>query len=210
MNLHDICKLISRPREFFERLAGNPVFLRAATLIATTQIVIVIFCLWMKQLHLTLEIVIGSIVYVVMILIVKCFAAALFLYLVIVISGKRSDYLYRQCLSVFVYCYFIVLLGSLSAVALGVVIHLGRGTVFSVVRFLNANNLLAAVHLPVFMALNKADIFAAWFVGELSIGTGALSALRFPATLFVALLDWIFVAAIQESITQLLRLSFYN
>ncbi len=210
MILQEVCELILRPRKFFERRLRQPVFLRAATCVSMAQATVVLFCLWMKHSTLTAEITMGSIVLVAALLSVRFGAGALFLYYVAVLSGSRSELLYRQCLSVVVYSYFIVLLEGVSAVVLGCIVCMVRGTNFSVVTFLNLNNLLALAHLPVFQILEKADIFAAWFIGMVAIGAGTFSSLRFSARVLVAFFDWIFVSAIQESITQFLKLSLYG
>jgi Yip1 domain len=210
MFVHDLCDLISRPRELFDRLAGRPVFLRAVTFIALVQTVIVLFCLCMKHSILSLETAAGSLVIVVSILSVKFAAAALFIYLVITISDGNSGLLYRQCLSVAVYSYFVLLLGSFLAVMIGMVASWEKGTEFSIVTFLNVNNLLAAVHLPRLLMMERADIFGAWSVCLMAIGIGTLSSLKFPVCFFVALVEWSLVAAIQESVLQYLKLPFYN
>lgn len=210
MILRNVRDLILRPREFFKRLTRRPVILRAATLILATHALIVLVSLLMHHTPLRPGTVIATVFLVVIIVFIKFNVSALFLYLVSMISGGRSEHLYQQCLSVTVYSYVILMLGRLFAVALGIIVHYERGSDFSIVTLLNINNLLAALHLPAFMIFEKADVFAVWFIGVLTIGICTFSNFRKFSATFIALADWLFVAAVQESILQYLSLSFHG
>ncbi|HTR81205.1 MAG TPA: YIP1 family protein [Bacteroidota bacterium] len=208
--MNTLRELIIRPQDFFERRQSRPTFLRYAVFTIVAQTAVAVFCVLMSDKTLNAWAIIGTIFLAGTILTTKLTAAVLFLYLAVLVLGTRSKNLYRTCASITVHAWTPLLLGRLCAAICGFIIYCERGSDFSSITFVNVNAFLAAFHLPVFLMFEKADIFAAWFIIVFSLGIRISFSLNKIMAAIIAAADWIFVAALQESIFQYFKSSFYG
>ena len=206
MRAREFWWIFTRPREVFDLLLRKPQCLRIAVAMTAVQVIIAFLPIMMNTKQFSSNAAVVILLVVAGFTALKFHVSALFLFMALLVAGRTSGkVLYRQLLSTTVHACLILLLGRMCAAVVTVIITLQRKTEFAMVSFVNVNTILSAFNLPTFLAFEKADIFAAWFIGLVAIGVRRTLPLNRAATLLIAGADWLLLAAFQESLFQYLR-----
>lgn len=206
MKTRVLWRIFTRPGEFVDLLWRTPRCFHIAVVMTAVQVSIAFLPILLNREQCNFSAAAVIIIIVSGFTAAKFHLSALFLSLALFVSGGTSGkVLYRQSLSTTVYACLILLLGRMCAAVIAVIIALLRNTEFTMVSFVNVNTLLSAFDLPTFLVFEKADIFAAWFIGLVAIGVRRVLSFNRAASFSIAAADWLLLAAFQESLFQYLR-----
>ena len=185
--------------------SGNFSVIGCGLFLTLIQPGLLVACIFLEQIRLELISVAAACILTILIIWMRYLTGGLFLFLLLRPFVENRGRLFRNCVSAVVCCSAILVGGRGVAVVLGIVRVCLQRIPFSVPEFIGINSLLAALRLPTFLILRRADIFSAWYIGLLASAIKSIGELKRPWRIVCASADWLFVALVQEMIEEAFR-----